>query len=115
GQEQGFFYAFAENPVTHAAWHFNYLTGSVVRINGIANIEYSTNLEGFKASTYGTQGPRKITDVDHDGLHDLNNLEYDAAPASIIIPRFMAAAGRANFDSELILIALSGGAVFTTM
>jgi hypothetical protein len=48
-----------------------------------------------------------------DGLRDLDGLEYQAAPAELLIPRFMGQ--DPTLESELILINLTGGAQFDAL
>jgi len=99
-QERGFVYVFAKDddgPAVH-----NGLIGSALVISGIENFDYSVNPVSFE----GVGGD------DGDGLRDLDGSEYAGAPGEILVPRFFGQGG--SFNSELILIGLSGGAAFDT-
>ena len=56
---------------------------------------------------------RQLTDLDDDGLRDLDGLEYEAAPERHYVPRFMGQGPLAT--SELVLINLTGGSQFTAL
>lgn len=106
--EQGYVYVFAKDPVTGKARVFNHLIGNEMTINGIAQLDYSVNPVSFKGIGNGT-----LTDLDNDGIRDLDGTEYEAVPDEIYIPRFLGQGG--SYNSELILLGLSGGAAFTTI
>ncbi len=115
--EQGFVYVFAKNPNTGQAIVFNHLIGNLVTLNGLWSLDYSMNPIAFRGIG---SGPGTPTDLDNDGRRDLNNgqpgttnYEYEAVPNEIYIPRFLAQGG--SFNSELILLGLSGGRAFTTI
>jgi hypothetical protein len=108
GPAQGYLYVVAVNaaglPIA-----FNWLIGDVVQLDGNLALQHSVVPVPFDA--VGVQG--SLTDVDHDGIHDLNGLEYEKAPDRILIPRFMEQGG--VYSSELVFVALTGGLQFTTL
>ncbi|MBL8862396.1 MAG: choice-of-anchor E domain-containing protein [Planctomycetes bacterium] len=96
----------------------NKLIGQALIINGLENVDYSMNAVSFLGI-----GPELAdNDDDEDGIRDLNGPfgplpEYEQAPDEILIPRFLAqdpAGPNALFQSDLILLGLSGGRAFTT-
>lgn len=112
--EQGYFYAFAKNaagdPITH-----NGLIGSAMVISGLEQFDYQVNPVAFLGMTAAGSN----TDLDDDGVRDLDGLEYDHAPDTITVPRFIGQGVDSLGDgtpvnSHLILIGLSGGQDFTT-
>jgi hypothetical protein len=113
--EQGYVYAFAKNqdgdPIV-----WNHLIGSLLVISGFEAFDYGLNPVVFQGM--GDQGT--LTDIDMDGNRDLDGAEYEPAPDTILIPRFLGqdpppAKGQvAGFRSQLILIALTGGRQFDT-
>lgn len=114
-QEQGFMYAYARavgGINQNLAVGFDHLIGHQLTMNGFLNLQYSINSSIFHAAV--EEGAR--TDLDDggmgDGVRDLDGIEYELAPAQILIPRFLAQDDR--FDSELILIGLSGGSLYNT-
>jgi hypothetical protein len=87
---------------------FNFLIGSVIRLNGVDALDYDMN-----AFTWRAIPPwRQLTDLDNDGIRDLNAFEYEPTPDVILIPRFMGQ--NVTTRGALILVALSGGVQFTT-
>lgn len=108
------------NPVG-APINYNHLIGSVAVINGFDFHDYSVNAVSFQALN-GI--PRSNTDANDNGIRDLDGLnEYMPAPNFLTIPRFFGQdenpAGShipdpAGFNSELILIGLSGKGYETT-
>lgn len=123
--ERGYVYAFAKDSSTGDPVVDNSLIGSVLVISGLESsgfpIEYGINALAFQGI-----GENGFTDLDDDGLRDLDGLEYGQAPDSILIPRFFGQMmgsgfefGDTNgptpyFNSSLILVSLSGGARFDT-
>lgn len=104
--QRGYVYAFAKNAQGQAV-SFNWLIGDDLLLDGINNLDYSVEPYSFRALTpTGTE-----TDVDHDGIRDLNGVEYEMAPAKIYVPRFLGQ-GPA-YASDLVLINLTGGKQFT--
>lgn len=113
--ERGYVYAFAKHPVTGQAIVHNALAGQLLIVDGLASFEYSVNPVLFKGIGNGT-----ITDLDGDGIRDLDGVEYDMAPDQILVPRFLGQApprpqaGGGGAQSQLVLIGLTGGRAFTT-
>ena len=112
--EQGYFYAFAKNSDGEAITH-NGLIGSSMVISGIEQFDYQVNPVAF----LGMTAEGNPTDLDGDDVRDLDGVEYDHAPDTITVPRFLgqgvdAQGEGAPINSHLILIGLSGGQDFTT-
>ncbi|MCB9915910.1 MAG: hypothetical protein H6828_12335 [Planctomycetes bacterium] len=107
-QEQGYVYAFAKDPSSHVAVTHNYLTGNVMTVEGLEAFEYSVNPVSYRGHT----NPGTATDLDGDGILDMSGCEYTGNPAEILIPRFLGQGGM--FNSELIMIGLTGGTAFDT-
>jgi hypothetical protein len=106
-QEQGYVFAYARNEANQAVT-FDYLIGNLLAVNGLEAFEYSVNPVAFN----GVPSQGSLTDVDLDGIRDLDGIEYEFAPDEVQVPRFLGQGNRN--DSELILIGLSGGAAYTT-
>jgi len=109
---QGYVYVFAkrvnditgdDEPTVH-----NYLTGNVMTVSGLNHFDYSVNPISYRGIGNGV-----TTDLDGDGHLDMNGCEYGTNPDVILIPRFIGQGG--PYQSELILIALSGGTAFETI
>jgi hypothetical protein len=117
--EQGYLYVFAKdergNPIVS-----NHLIGNLMVISGFEAFDYSINPVAFLGigSNSGIVQPQGTqTDLDGDGILDLDNAEYQPAPEVITIPRFLGQdedQGPGLFQSQLILIGLSGGSQFDT-
>jgi hypothetical protein len=114
GMNQGYLYVFAkddeDNPIV-----FNNLIGNLLVISGLDVFDYSVNpvaFRGIGSATGIVQPDGTFTDLDDDGIRDLDNAEYDPAPDTITIPRFLGQ-GQVVIRSQLVLIALSGGSEFT--
>jgi len=130
--KKGYFYAYAKNNVPSAGNPlgtpivYNHLIGQEIVMSGITQFEYAVNAVSFKG--FGAEGAPN--DDDLDGIRDLNGArdpngnpngqagsEYDQAPDQILIPRFLGqdSAATANaFQSDIVLVNLSGGSAFTT-
>ncbi|MFO1010479.1 MAG: hypothetical protein U1F29_10495 [Planctomycetota bacterium] len=109
GYSQGWVYAHSVDS-TGRAISYNHLIGDEVVINGELTTDFALAPFAFRAIP--DQG--LFTDLEApagDGVLDLNGLEYEQAPDTILIPRFM---GQSNeYQSELVLLNLTGGARFT--
>jgi hypothetical protein len=106
--QKGYVYAFAKNAAGQAI-SFNWLIGDNLLFDGVHALDYSINPYSFRAiPPLGAPA-----DLDNDGVRDLNGLEYEPAPDLIYVPRFVGQS--ATYQSELVMIALTGGAQFTTM
>jgi hypothetical protein len=108
-QSQGYVYAFAKDPLTGRATVHNALIGNALVINGIEALSYSYNPYAYLG--IGAEG--SATDVDGDGLRDLNGIEYSCSPDHILIPRFLGQGP--EFSSDLVLVNLTGGRDFTAV
>lgn len=106
--QRGYAYAFAKN-VSGEAIAFDWLIGDDLQFDGIQALDYSVNPYSFRS----TRPAGSTTDVDGDGVRDLNGVEYEMAPSRILVPRFVGQS--AAYQSDLVLVALTGGAQFTTM
>lgn len=109
-QEQGYVYAFAKDRITGEAKVFNWLIGNLMTLESFNSLEYSMNPIVLKGIGNAASGR---TDLDNDGVRDLDGVEYEAVPEEILVPRFIGSGQQ--FDSELILLALSGGSAFETI
>ena len=108
--QRGFCFAYARAGA--AAVDFDHLTGQVMILDGLLASEYSLNALVFQ----GLTGAGNPTDVDGDGIRDLNGVEYQAAPDQIAIPRFLGQyppGMNVGFGEDLVLIGLTG-TKFTT-
>ncbi len=119
---RGFAYVFVKDPVTGDPIVANSLIGSLLIMNGLAE-STSSIAYGINALPFEGLGRGGYTDIDGDGLRDLDGLEYSQAPGSILIPRYIgqgvtSALGQRALpllvESELLLLSLSGGSQFTT-
>lgn len=111
--QRGYMYAFAKNGPSPGATPIvaNKLIGNLLQVNSIVGLSYTMNAVSFKGIGDGIFG--HTTDVDQDGVRDLDGDEYEEAPDQILIPRFMGQDPTdVGFNSRLILIALSGGSEF---
>lgn len=110
---RGYVYVYARGLTNSAPITFNHLAGSSVILDGLTGTTYSMQPVVFQGET--AEG--STTDLDSDGIRDLDGNEYSQAPDETVIPRFFGqagGAGSANIFSELILVNLSGGRAFTT-
>lgn len=120
-QEQGYVYVFAKDNLGRPiVW--NHLIGNLLVISGLEAFDYSVNPVAFRGIGSGTgiaQPDGTLTDLDGDANLDLDGYEYEQAPDTITIPRFLGQdnpgkGGDGLVRSQLILIALSGGSQFST-
>lgn len=114
----GYLYAFAKSRTTGKAIKFDHLIGNNLVIDGLGVFEYSVNPVVFKAGS-GPFNAAGDTDLDNDGIRDLNGVEYAQAADQILIPRFIGqnvrAAVQSGYSSDLVLINLTGGTQFTAI
>lgn len=107
GSSRGYVYAYACAP-NGAPISFNFLTGDELVFDGVDQIDY-----GMNAFTWRAIPPtRASTDLDLDGIRDLNGYEYEPSPDVILVPRFLGQT--ATSHGFLLFVNLSGGAAFTT-
>ena len=109
GDARGFAWAFAKSQRGQAI-SFNWLIGTELVLDGFSALDYGVNAVSFKAIP---QPDGALTDLDADGIRDLNAREYDPAPDVLLVPRFLGQLGGNAKGSELVLLNLTGGAAFT--
>ena len=84
GTNRGYVYAYAcdtaGNPIS-----FNFLIGNEIVFDGIDALDYGMNAFSWRA----IPPTRQLTDLDSDGIRDLNSYEYEPSPDVILIPRFL--------------------------
>ncbi len=108
---------FAKDNQGRAVKH-DHLIGTAHVVGGGGEDDYEYSPFVFKAGEALAAGA--ATDLDGDGLRDLNGLEYEQAPDEILIPRFVGQEGGAGHGKDLsnsngsglVLINLTGGAAF---
>lgn len=103
--QRGFCYAYAR--VAGSAATFNHLVGSLMILDGTQSTEYGMNAMVFQ----GLTAAGTATDLDGDGIRDLNGLEYEAAPDRIAVPRFLGQLpppGDDAFGADMIFVGLTG-------
>ena len=104
----GYLYVYAKDVLTGEAISWNYLIGNMVSFDGLQALEYGMNPFAFNA----IPGEGEITDLDDDGIRDLDGAEYEGMADELLIPRFFAQGN--FFDSQLVFVNLTGGSQFTT-
>jgi hypothetical protein len=104
----GYAYAFAKDSATGEPISFNYLVGDMMEFVGYDYADYSLNAYSFQA--IGEDG--SATDLNGDGLRNMDGTEYSMVPDEIIVPRFWAQ--NEEYETLLTLIGLSGGTKFST-
>jgi hypothetical protein len=104
---RGYVYMYATSPTTGLPWNYNYLIGSELQMSAIDAYSYGYNAFAFEALT----GLLQPTDLDADGIRDLDGIEYSQAPDRLMFPRFLGST--ASRSNDLILINLTGGSAFT--
>lgn len=109
---RGFMYAFAKDALGRPI-SFNYLIGDLLIADGVDGHQYSVVPVAFRSPV--ARGG--FTDLDGDDIRDLNGFEYDQAPDTLLIPRFLGQdpPGSNVFQSELVVLGLSGGVSFQTV
>jgi hypothetical protein len=105
----GYCYVFAKDTQTHKAVSFNYLIGNVVKFDGIETVEYGVNPWSF----LGVPANGSETDLDNDGILDLDGTEYEQVPDVLLFPRFFGQSYA--FTSHLVLIDLTGTQFMTSV
>jgi hypothetical protein len=110
---QGFAYVHAVDD-EGAPIGFDHLIGQLLVVDGIESFDYSVNAVDYRAAV--SEGV--MTDFDADGVRDLDGVEYEMTAGELLIPRFFGQSsdteGTTPFNSELLLIGLTGGNKFTT-
>jgi hypothetical protein len=119
---KGYCYVFAKNKTTGHATSFNYLIATeLVFIAGnlgdhpIGVGIYEYNPWTFKAiPATGVDTDKAHGTTPANGLRDLDDVEYQAAPDKLLFPRFLGQNGPFSVQEDLILINLTGGAQFVS-
>ena len=109
---EGYVYAFAKESVVGDPISFNYLVGDVEVLTGFFPVIDAMNAYSFQG--IGDDG--SLTDLNDNGMRDLDGAEYSMAPDEIVVPRFWANGFNKKLHTEtgLTLIALTGGSQFST-
>jgi len=114
-QGRGFCFAYARGMAPASPTDFDFLIGTAIVLDGTTGSEYSINALVYEGRT----GHGNRTDVDADGVRDLDGLEYEMAPGKIAIPRFF---GQPGFTSgsgvphaDLVLMGMTGVNFTTTL
>lgn len=109
---QGYVYAYAKSLTTGKAVKFDHLVGQAL---ALGSRTFELNALTFRAAA--ALAENAPTDLENggigDGLRDLDGLEYEPAPAELLVPRFFGQGGA--IESELVLINLTGGAHFDAL
>ncbi len=112
---RGFAYAYARGISTSGPITFDHLIGSALIYDGLTATEYSVNALVYAGQT----GEGNNTDVDSDGIRDLDGSEYGLAPDRIAIPRFFGQLypheGDDFLHGELVLVGMTGTKFDTTI
>jgi hypothetical protein len=110
--DSGYLYVFARSHTTGKAIKFDHLIGVefTARPNGET---YKLNPWVFTAGAALSQGD--ATDLNNNGLRDLDGNEYEKAPDRLDVPHFIGTGGPGGADEDLILINLTGGQQFTAV
>ncbi len=103
---RGYAYAFARNPANDSKWSYDHLVGSALRMTVVDAYTHGYSAISFQSPVV----PFELTDLDADGVADLDGLEYVQAPEKLLIPRFLGSTSQRSND--LILINLTGGTAF---
>jgi len=115
---RGYVYVFAKHVTTGRAIKFDHLIGTSRVIGAGDDDDFELPPYVFLAGEALAEGAQ--TDLDSDGIRDLNGEEYEEAPDEVLVPRFVGQEGGANHGKDLsasnsaslVLINLSGGAAF---
>ncbi|MCY2959690.1 MAG: hypothetical protein NTY35_05950 [Planctomycetota bacterium] len=103
---QGFLYVFAKD-LNGRAISYDHLIGSILMVDGVAGIDMDIPAVTFDSPL--AEGA--LTDLDGDGIRDLNGTEYAQVAGELMFPRFLGQS--AGYASELVLVNLTGGSAFT--
>lgn len=121
-QQLGYLYVFAKSPTTGQAIVFNHLVGAAMIMDDFVGVDYS-----YAPYAYlGVGAAGSPTDVDGDGVRDLNNVEYTCAPDQLLFPRFFGQGSNlppnvpqfgpgVGYSSDLVLLNLTGGKDWTAV
>lgn len=113
GLARGYMWAYAQS-TTGTPIDFDHLVGSALRIDGVANLDYSLP----PLVLQGVPGAGLPTDANSNGRRDLDGVEYERAPRTIYVPRFFGQAAeplpRGTAASEMVLLQPLGSQSTTT-
>jgi hypothetical protein len=109
---KGYVYAFAKSTTTGKAIAWDRLIGTT-RVFSALNGAYE--IEPFVYRSASRIAPGSTTDLDNDGVRDLNGIEYEESPDQLLIPSFFGQIPGGVFEDQLVLINLSGSAQFTAI
>jgi hypothetical protein len=104
-QAEGYVYVFAKNPTTGQAIKWDWLAGDSFHV--APSIVGGVDIPPVVFKGGAGLAPGANTDVDSDGVRDLNGNEYERVSDELIVPRFVADAGPLS-SPELLLIGLTG-------
>jgi hypothetical protein len=110
---KGYVYVFARSHTTGKAIKFDHLIGSEIVLEAGDEPDYELQPWVFKAGSALAEGA--ATDLNNNGLRDLDGNEYEEAPDRLEFPRFFGHGGPLDADEDLILINLTGGQDFTAV
>ncbi|MDZ4771748.1 MAG: hypothetical protein SGI72_01300 [Planctomycetota bacterium] len=104
-QVAGYAYVFAKSPTTGKAIKFDWLAGDSFHVAPglVGGVDIPPVV--FRAASGLAAGAN--TDVDNDGVRDLNGNEYEKVSDELLVPRFLASQQFIS-DPSLILIGLTG-------
>jgi len=109
-QHRGYAYVFAKSPTTGQAIAWDHLAGSNLVFGNSTVYDVELNAIVYRAAEGLAEGA--ATDLDSDGVRDLDGVEYQQSADELIIPRFFG--NDIGIRTDLILIGLTG-ARFTTI
>ena len=109
-QTEGYVYVFAKSPTTGKAIKWDWLAGDSFHVAPgiVGGVDIPPVV--FRAASGLASGAN--TDVDNDGVRDLNGNEYEKVSDELLVPRFVAESN--NSRPQLLLIGLTGKS-FTTI
>jgi hypothetical protein len=110
-QTEGYVYIFAKSPTSGQAIKFDWLAGDAFHVapSLVGGVDIPPVV--FRAGAALAAGAN--TNLDGDGVRDLNGLEYEQVSDQLIVPRFVADVPLVS-RPELLLIGLTGKS-FTTI
>jgi hypothetical protein len=110
-QAEGYVYVFAKSPTTGQAIKFDWLAGDSFHV--APSLAGGVDIPPVVFRAGSGLAHKANTDVDNDGVRDLNGTEYERVSDELIVPRFISAHPNVS-EPGLILIGLTGKS-FTTI
>jgi hypothetical protein len=108
---RGYVYVFAKSKTTGVPIAFDHLIGTeIILTTSDSDPDFSNAPVVFQAGAGLTDG--SPTDINNNGLRDLDGIEYTKAPDQLLFPRFFGQGGPGNWHSQAVFINLTGGAQF---